>query len=86
MNWDRMTAPEQRRIQDEKLRRYLTEVIAPFSPYYRKLFAEHKIDPRRIKTVDDLRQMPFTSRPTCFRPPNNRRNSVSSSSRQTSQY
>ena len=62
MNWDRLTVPEQRRIQNEKLHRYLTEVIAPFSPYYKKLFAEHQIDPRRIKTVEDLRQLPFTSK------------------------
>ena len=60
MKWDRMTVTAQRRLQDEKLRRYLTEVIAPFSPYYRKLFAEHKIDPRLIKTVGDLRHLPFT--------------------------
>ena len=62
MKWDRLTVPEQRRIQNEKLHRYLTEVIAPFSPYYKKLFAEHKIDPRRIKTVEDLRHLPFTSK------------------------
>ena len=60
MKWDRMTVSEQRRLQDEKLRRYLTDVIAPFSPYYKKLFAEHKIDPRHIKTVSDLRHLPFT--------------------------
>lgn len=62
MKWDRMTIQEQRRIQDEKLHRYLTEVVAPFSPYYKKLFAEHTIDPRRIKTVEDLRHLPFTSK------------------------
>ena len=83
MNWDRLTVSEQRRIQNEKLHRYLTEVIAPFSPYYKKLFAEHRIDPRRIKTVEDLRQMPFTSKADLLRPPNNRRNSASSSSRRT---
>jgi len=62
MKWDRLTIAEQRRIQDEKLHHYLTEVIAPFSPYYKKLFAEHKVDPRRIKTVGDLCQLPFTSK------------------------
>ncbi|MGD1017876.1 MAG: AMP-binding protein [Verrucomicrobiia bacterium] len=62
MNWDRLTVPEQRRIQNEKLHRYLTEVIAPFSPYYKRLFAEHHVDPRLIKTVNDLRQMPFTAK------------------------
>ena len=55
MNWDRLTVPEQRRIQNEKLHRYLTEVIAPFSPYYKKLFAEHQIDPRRIKSSSSHR-------------------------------
>ncbi len=62
MKWDRITAAEQRRRQNEKLHRYLTEVIALFSPYYKKLFAEHKIDPRQIKTVADLRHLPFTSK------------------------
>ena len=62
MKWDRLSIVQQRAIQDERLHRYLTEVIAPFSPYYKKLFAEHKVDPRRIKTVGDLRHLPFTSK------------------------
>jgi len=62
MNWDRVPVAEQRRVQNEKLHRYLTEVIAPFSPYYRKLFADHKIDPTKIKTVADLRHLPFTTK------------------------
>jgi phenylacetate-coenzyme A ligase PaaK-like adenylate-forming protein len=60
MKWDRMTVLEQRRLQNDKLRRYLTDIVAPFSPYYKKLFAEQKIDPRQIKTVGDLRLLPFT--------------------------
>lgn len=62
MKWDEMPAVDQRRIQNEKLHRYLNEVIAPFSPYYKRLFAEHKIDPAKIKTVEDLRHLPFTSK------------------------
>jgi phenylacetate-coenzyme A ligase PaaK-like adenylate-forming protein len=62
MNWDKLTVAELRRIQNERLHRYLTEVIGPFSPYYRRLFAEHKIDPAKIKTVGDLRHLPFTSK------------------------
>jgi len=49
-------------IQDERLHRYLTEVIAPFSPYYKRLFAEHKVDRVAFKTVGDLRRLPFTSK------------------------
>jgi len=62
MKWDRLSVPEQRRVQNENLRHFLTEVIAPFSPYYKRVFGEHKIDPRRIKTVADLRRLPFTSK------------------------
>ena len=62
MKWDRLSVHEQRRVQNENLQHFLTEVIAPFSPFYKKLFAEHKIDPHRIKTVRDLRHLPFTSK------------------------
>ncbi len=62
MKWDRMPVAEQRRIQNEKLHHFLNEVIVPFSPYYRKLFAEHRIDPRQIRTVTDLKHLPFTSK------------------------
>ena len=36
MKWDEMPVADQRRIQNERLHRYLTEVIAPFSPYYKR--------------------------------------------------
>lgn len=62
MKWDRQTAAAQRHDQEVRLQRYMTEVIGPFSPHYRRLFAEHKIDPAKIKTVADLRHLPFTSK------------------------
>jgi phenylacetate-coenzyme A ligase PaaK-like adenylate-forming protein len=51
-----------RQIQNERLHRYLTRVVAPHSPYYRQLFKTHRIDPRRIKTVADLAALPFTQK------------------------
>ena len=49
------TPQEQRRIQNEKLHQYFTEVIGPFSPYYKKLFAELPSETlnraRRLRTV-----------------------------------
>jgi phenylacetate-coenzyme A ligase PaaK-like adenylate-forming protein len=60
--WDRIPAAEHRRIQNVKLHRFLTEVVSPFSPHYRALFAREKIDVRKIKTVADLRHIPFTSK------------------------
>ena len=56
MKWDEIPVAEQRRVQNAKLHRYLTEVIAPFSPYYKKF------DLANIKTVADLQHLPFTSK------------------------
>src|SRR5436309_9340238 len=61
-SWDRQRVSDLHRAQDEKLHRYLNEVVAPFSPYYKRLFAENRIDPRSIKTVADLRHVPFTTK------------------------
>jgi phenylacetate-CoA ligase len=50
------------RQQVEKLRRYLKSTVLPFSAYYSRLFAEHRIDPMQIRSLDDLAQVPFTSK------------------------
>ena len=55
---------ELKRLQEEKLRRFITRNLYPFSPYYRELFDRSKILPRSIRTVDDLRRIPFTSKNT----------------------
>lgn len=62
MKWDQHSASELRGIQNKKLHGYLNKVIVPCSQYYRKLFADHRIDARAIKTVADLRHLPFTSK------------------------
>ncbi|MDP3804213.1 MAG: AMP-binding protein, partial [Candidatus Omnitrophota bacterium] len=53
-----------KRLQEEKLRRFITRNLYPFSPYYRDLFDRNKIRPDSIRTVDDLRRIPFTSKNT----------------------
>ena len=45
------------------------EVIAPFSPHYRQLFAAQKIDVNKIKTVADLQHLPFTNKADLFPTP-----------------
>ena len=54
--------PELKRLQAENLRRFIISRLYPFSPYYRRLFDDNKIDPRSIRTVEDLRRIPFTSK------------------------
>ncbi|MDO8579996.1 MAG: hypothetical protein Q7S13_00780, partial [Candidatus Omnitrophota bacterium] len=58
----RLSPAEMRALQNAKLRRFINHYIYPFSPHYRKLFDDHKIDPKSIRTVDDLRRIPFTSK------------------------
>ena len=45
-----------------RLHRFINEQLYPYSPFYRRLFDEHKVDPHSIRTVDDLRRIPFTTK------------------------
>src|SRR3989442_1850139 len=60
--WGRRPPDQIRALQDRKLRRFVSEQLVPFSPFYRRLFREHGIDPRQIRTLDDLERLPFTSK------------------------
>ena len=57
-----MPIGELREIQNRKLRDFISRQIYPFSPYYRRLFNQHKIKPKYIKTVEDLKILPFTKK------------------------
>ena len=48
--------------RDERLHRFINEQLYPFSPFYRKLFDDHRINPRMIRRIADLRNIPFTSK------------------------
>ena len=52
----------QRRLQEKKLRRFVRYQLYPFSPHYRRVFDEAGIDPRSIRTLDDLRRVPLSSK------------------------
>src|SRR3989338_1791299 len=51
-----------RRLQDNKLHSFINTCLYPFSPHYRRVFDQHKIDPKTIRTVEDLKYIPFTSK------------------------
>ena len=58
--WDRLDPAETERLQMAQLRRYLSRVVQPFSPFYHK-----RIDPAAIRTLRryrDLENLPFTSK------------------------
>lgn len=50
-----------RTFQEKKLQE-LVSYLAVHSPFYRERFAAHKIDPASIRSLDDLRQLPVTTK------------------------
>jgi phenylacetate-coenzyme A ligase PaaK-like adenylate-forming protein len=62
-NWQKLSKTpwqEIRKMQDRKLRSFLINQIYPYSPYYRRLFDQHKLDPYKFHGVDDLVHIPFS--------------------------
>lgn len=64
-DWERISRlprAELRALQDERLRRHVRLELAPFSGFYRRQFAAAKVRPEEIRTVDDLRRLPLTTK------------------------
>ena len=55
------TAQEIKRFQEERLKETL-DFVARHSKFYKKLFAENKIDVSKITTLEDLQSIPTTSK------------------------
>src|SRR5262249_6548894 len=49
-----------------RLRRYLRETGLPFSSRYGAIFRREGIDPAQLRTLDDLRRIPFTTKRDFF--------------------
>ncbi|MDE2222598.1 MAG: AMP-binding protein [Candidatus Omnitrophica bacterium] len=49
-------------LQNQRLFSFINTHVYPFSPFYRKLFDDKKIDPRTIRTKEDLQRIPFISK------------------------
>jgi phenylacetate-coenzyme A ligase PaaK-like adenylate-forming protein len=69
--WPRLPEKLVRQLQAEKFRRYLREVVLPFSAYYRRIFAERGLTADSIRTLDDLEKIPFTSKADLGNTPEN---------------
>jgi phenylacetate-coenzyme A ligase PaaK-like adenylate-forming protein len=51
-----------RNWQLDRLRRYLSRTVLPFSAYYRRLFDQAGVEPAALRSIDDLRRIPFTTK------------------------
>jgi phenylacetate-CoA ligase len=61
-SWHRLPKQTLRKLQARRLRAYLRDVVLPFHPRYREVFAQHNLDWRAIRTLEDLQQIPFTAK------------------------
>jgi phenylacetate-CoA ligase len=57
---EKLSRPEIERLQLERLRKSLAQ--AAKSPFYSALFREHGVDPSAVRTMDDVRRLPFTTK------------------------
>lgn len=57
-----MSRAETRGMQDRLLARFVRDEIAPFHAHYRALFDREGIPPASIRSVSDLRRLPFTTK------------------------
>ena len=60
--WSQLPENDIRRLQAGKLRQFLRDLVVPFSAHYRAMFAQAGITADSIRSLDDLRQLPFTSK------------------------
>ena len=59
--WDHLDPRTTVRMQEMLLRSMVRRFLYPFSPFYRELFDEHGIKPKKIKSIKDLEAIPTVS-------------------------
>jgi phenylacetate-CoA ligase len=61
LEYDKQAAAKETKMQEEKLQQLL-QYISQHSPFYKELFAKHKVDVSAIKTLADLALIPPTTK------------------------
>jgi len=64
-SWESITSLTYSQIKDlqnQRLHSFINTHVYPFSPYYQKLFDDKKINPRHIRTKEDLKHIPYISK------------------------
>ena len=62
LNWHNCEKEKLLKWQAKTLRNYLSNVVHPFSSYYREFFDAHNFNPKDIRYIEDIRHLPFTSK------------------------
>ncbi len=74
--WPNQSRDEVRAAQARALRRYLRDEVMPYSQVYRERFAQSGFDPNRLRSLDDLRRLPFTTKQDLLNSPDHPRRSL----------
>jgi phenylacetate-CoA ligase len=61
-NWDRWDFNAYRAYQGANLNDYLNNQVVKFSPFYSKLHAEGKFQSEKVRSYEDLKYLPFTTK------------------------
>jgi phenylacetate-CoA ligase len=69
--WERLPERQVRQLQLDKFRNYLRTVVLPFSAYYGKMFTARGLKPEHFRSLEDLEQIPFTSKAELVNSPEN---------------
>jgi phenylacetate-coenzyme A ligase PaaK-like adenylate-forming protein len=61
-HWCELPRETLRAQQARRLRAFLRDIVLPFHPHYRELLGRHGLGWKDIRTLDDLRHFPFTTK------------------------
>ncbi len=64
-----LSREESRALQNKKLYSFINTYLYPFSPYYQRLLDQNHINPKNIRSIEDLAQIPLTSKKDLLDPP-----------------
>jgi phenylacetate-CoA ligase len=74
--WQTLDRETARLLQGRQLHRFLRDCVLPFSAHYRNVFAEHGLTANNIRSVEDLRKIPFSSKQDLLPTPDEPRRSL----------
>ncbi|MES2695934.1 MAG: AMP-binding protein [Verrucomicrobiota bacterium] len=75
-HWNSLDRETVRTIQGRQLHRFLRDCVLPFSAHYRRVFAEHGLSADDIRSLDDLRKIPVSSKQDLLPTPEQPRRSL----------
>src|SRR5688500_4190957 len=74
--WQTLDRETARALQGRQLHRFVRDCVLPFSAHYRRVFSEQGLDGNAIRSLEDLRKIPFTSKQDLLPTPDEPRRSL----------